>query len=128
MSLVKFTLNRDYVLVTRDGPSFRFVKGKTTNIPMKYVKDVIAIGAEAVDEDQAVADQAHADAAREAASDIERVAKIKEVILRMTERNNSGDFTAGGRPNKKRVETLVGYQVSEEEIAQAFAEAKAGLQ
>ena len=128
MSLVKFKLNRDYVLVTREGPSFRFVKGQTTNIPLKYVKDVIAIGAEAVDEDQAVADQARADTAREAASDVERIARIKEVIIRMTERNNSGDFTAGGRPNKKRVETLVGSQVSEDEIAVAFAEAKAGLQ
>jgi hypothetical protein len=128
MSLVKLTLNRDHVHVTREGPSFGFVKDKPTAVPTRYLAELMAIGAVAVEEDAAAGAQALEDIAREKAADADRLAKIKEVIVRMAERNHSGDFTAGGKPSKKRVETLVGSEVSDAEIAVAFAAAKAGIQ
>lgn len=126
---MKFKLNRNYVHVTKDGPSFRFEKdGEATYVPARYAAEIIGIGGIPSEEDAAEAAAAKSAADKEVAADVARVAKVKEVIKAMHARNQAGDFTAGGKPNPKKVAALVGGEVSQEEIDVAFAEAKAELQ
>lgn len=125
MRLMKFKLNRDFVLVTKEGPSFRFVKGQVTNVPPRYAADVLAIGGEPIEgEDANLAAEVRAEIEREKASDAERLERLRAAIGRLVERNQSGDFTAGGKPNKKKVEALIGGPVSDEEIAVVFEQVK----
>lgn len=120
-----FTLNRNHVHVTREGPSFRFVKGgPPTQIPRRYAAEVIALGAEPAPEDAEEATEAKRQADAELAADRERLEKVKSTIRALIERNQSGDFTAGGRPNGKKVSALVGDKVTDAEIDAAFAEVK----
>lgn len=125
MSHLKFKLNRDFVLVTEEGPSFRFKKGEPVLIPKRYVSKVVEIGAEAVDSDASDADaEVRAEMEREAAADAQRLDRLRDVLGKMIERNNSGDFTAGGKPNKKKVELMFGGEVSDKEVAAVFEQMK----
>ena len=120
MRLLKFKLNRDHVLCTLEGPSFRFKKGEVTLLPPRYAPAAISIGAEAVDGDEAVNDEIKAEMAREQAATGERLERLRACVQRLVDRNQSGDFTAGGKPNKKKVENLLGGPVGDEELAQVF--------
>lgn len=125
MRLMKFKLNRNHVLTTKEGPSFRFIKGEVTLVPPRYAADVLAIGGEPIEgEDATLAAEVQAEINREKAADVERLERLRAAVGRMVERNQSGDFTAGGKPNKKKVEALVGGPVSEEEIAIVFEQVK----
>ncbi len=123
-----FTLNRDYVHVTKDGPSFGFRKGVPLNVPAEYAADVIALGAEASVADADEAKEVLANVAKEQAYDRARIEKIKAAVETMVKRNRSGDFSGGGKPSKNKVEALAGVGgVSEKEIATAFAEVQEAI-
>jgi hypothetical protein len=126
---MKFTLNRNHVHVTKDGPSYGFKKGIPLFVPNKYASEVIAIGAEAVEEDEVEAAELRAQVAREQASDRARVDAIKGAVRKLVGRNASGDFTAGGIPKKRPLEAIAGIgDIAQAEIHTAFAEVKQELQ
>lgn len=125
---MKFTLNRDFVLVTKEGPSYGFRKGAPVHVQQRHAHLAISIGAEPDADSVERAAEIKADIERDAAADRVRVDKIKAAIQKMVERNSAGDFTAGGKPNRRRVENLVGDQVSDNEVALAFQEVKHAAQ
>ncbi len=45
---------------------------------------------------------------------------IQNAIKTMLERNDEGDFTAGGLPNRKKLSALVGLNVSAEDLTIAW--------
>ena len=45
---------------------------------------------------------------------------IQNAIKTMLERNDEGDFTAGGLPNRKKLSALVGMNVSAEDLTIAW--------
>lgn len=45
---------------------------------------------------------------------------IKNAIKTMLERNDEGDFTAGGLPNRKKLSALVGMNVTAEDVTTAW--------
>jgi hypothetical protein len=126
---MKFKLNRDYVHVTKEGPSFRFRKnGPPTLVPQRYVSEILAIGGEPIDNDKESAAEVIKAVEESAKAVVDRKAKIVEVVRTLSERNISGDFTAGGKPRKARVEALVGSEVTVDEINEAFNQVHAERQ
>lgn len=117
---MKMTLNRNYVLPTPAGLHFRFVKGEATEIPAKFVQLALNIGAEAVAEARAEADAIQAETDKEVLEEARRAQKLRKAIEEMVDRNHSGDFTAGGRPNLKRLSALVGFDPDRDEVEKVF--------
>lgn len=109
-----FTLHRNYILNTTKGHSIRFTKGKPVNVPPICIEDVVAIGAQAVNaedgdilgEEEKVQPSMTAD---------ERKAKVFEAFGIMKTRNERGDFTASGLPNNKRMPSLLGFEITNQE-------------
>lgn len=126
MPLLK--LNRDYVMCTPSGLSFGFTKGVPLNVPTKWVGNAMMIGAEPCD-DEAVFESAEVKAARdaEAAQAAKRASDIEQAVRLLVERNMAGDFTAGGKPNMKAVESLVGYDCTRDEVDHIFIKVRADM-
>ncbi len=121
-------LNRDHVLVTNSGLSFGFKKGVPLFVPRQYVDIATMLGAEPCDEDTAVeaaAQREQRDA--EAAKAARRGSDIEAAIKMLVDRNMPSDFTAGGKPNMKAVESIVGYDCSRDEVDHVFSKVKAEL-
>ena len=119
-----FTLNRDYVLVTLAGRSYGFTKGVPLEVPAQFAAQAVAIGAEPAPENAVEVAQIKA-ASDAAQKDLQsRGSRIEAAIRIFIERNMPGDFTAGGRPNLKKLATEVGFEVEREEMEEAFASVK----
>lgn len=119
-----FTLNRDFVLVTLAGRSYGFKKGVPLEIPAAFAAQAVAIGAEPAPENAAEVAQIKASADAAQAELQGRGAKIEAAIRIFIERNMPGDFTAGGRPNLKKLAAEVGFEVERDEMEEAFASVK----
>lgn len=121
---MQFTLNRNYTLKTGTGYIVDFVKNEPTFVPQDMHKAALAIGAEAVG---AKLDVLEDDPATKLAPQgAEREAAIVTAIQMMVEENTAGDFTANGRPNIKRIEALVDFDIDSEERDAVWAKIKAG--
>lgn len=122
-----FTLHRDYILRTNKGHSIEFRKGEKAWVPPMCVPDVVAIGAVSeVKEDGDIlpADQAPV----RFIEGSEREAVIHAAFEKLIARNERGDFTASGLPHVKKVEDIVGFEVTNKErdaAWMAFTAAKA---
>jgi hypothetical protein len=122
---MKLVLNRDYVMVTNSGRSYEFKKGVPTHVPAMFAQAAINIGAEAVSEDKDEANQLMLDADLEEKARLQREPKLREILVSMIERNESGDFTAGGKPNTGKVQKRFGEPVDRAEVEALFAQVQA---
>jgi hypothetical protein len=123
---MKFKLNRNYVLTTDSGLSFHFEKDKEVHIPPKFAQLAINIGAEPVEaKDKAEAERIQRETDAETAAATERDRKLVDAVNLIIERNDSGDFTAGGRPNMKTISRLVGFAVEKDELDRVFDKIRA---
>lgn len=116
------TLNRDYVLVTNAGLHIGFKKGNPTHVPQRFVQLALNMGAEPVEGSKVEADQIQNDSDKEVLEEARRAQKLREAIDQLIERNHSGDFTAGGRPNMKKLSAIVGFDADRDEVEKVFDE------
>lgn len=121
-------LNRDHVLVTDSGISIGFKKGEPVPVPVRFMSAAIMIGAEACD-DQAAAkmESIKADRDEATAEAADRLKKVEAGVIALVERNMPGDFTAGGKPNMKQLEKLIGFDATRDEVDHIFLKVKADL-
>ncbi len=104
-----FTLHRSYTLRTTKGHSISFIKGEPTWVPPTCVPDAVAIGAVS-DEHVDVIEKDEKPAVY--FDPMEREKKLLEAFDAMVARNDRDDYTAAGLPHCKRLERLVGFEVS----------------
>lgn len=121
-------LNREHVLVSKSGLSIQFLKNTPTHVPPRVIREAIALGAEAAEEDKSVVTKAMAelDAAKDEAA--ARAPTIEAAVRKLLERNQRGDFTAGGRPNMNVLFRETGLQVAPEELEPIWVKVKAEIQ
>lgn len=123
----KMVLNRNYTLNTTLGHCVRFKKGVPTDVPKVIVQQALSVGAEAVDE--AAQKEVDIEASKDdpkARSAVptgdERKGKIKEVLEQIASRNQSGDFTAGGKPKLEAINAELDFKVTTEERDELWTE------
>lgn len=108
-----FTLHRNYVLRTTKGHTITFRKGEPTSVPPVIVSDAVAIGAIAVDGDvNVLGDEA---VPTPSMTPDERKAKVFEAFGKMKIRNERNDFTASGVPDARRLQPLLGFEITSKE-------------
>ncbi len=111
------TLNRDYQLVSLCGRATFFKEGVPAFVVPHMVKEAIALGAVAApDEDKALVAATMAEIEKETDDNASRAPKIAAAIKTLVERNQRGDFTAGGRPNLNVLAKLTGFLVTAQEL------------
>lgn len=123
----QFTLNRNLTLHSVLGHSIRFVKGEPTHVPAPLIPEVVALGAQAVDNEPGIEAPAEKPAAP-VLDENDRGQAILAAIELIIERNNRLDFTAGGAPTAKAVEKITGFDVYTREVnsaLQAYRDKKA---
>lgn len=117
---MKFVLNRDFVLTTLDGLSYGFEKGKPVFVAPKHAALAVAIGAEPLPEDAADAEAATVEVKAAQAAEAARPQKILDEVRAIVKRNNPDEFTAGGRPNLRKLGRTLGFEVTAEELDKAW--------
>lgn len=108
----EFTLHRNYVLRTTKGHAISFKKGTPTYVPPICVEDAVAIGARPVAEEIDILPDDSPDVVLTAQ---ERMDKIAEAIQTMVARNERNDFTGSGLPDIRRMNAIVGFDVTKPE-------------
>lgn len=111
----KYTLNRDFTLVSLMGHAITFVKGVPTNVPPMCEKEVIAIGGECVEGEGVDPIGPDVQPAREL-DQIERDDELTAAFKLLIEKNDSKDFTGAGTPNVKAVEKIIDFHTDRNEI------------
>lgn len=113
---MKMQMHREFSFVAKSGLSWNFVPGVTIEIPQRHVMEAMQHGAFAVADSEAAGQAAQAELVAQRAALDERVPKIQAAIAKLIERNQRGDFTAGGRPNLNVLFRETGFQVTSEEL------------
>jgi hypothetical protein len=107
----KLVLQRNFILRTTKGYSFQFVKGVPLNVPNICVPDAVAIGAVPVEGE--TADVLPPDPLPPVMlPPEEREAKMFDAFKQLIERNDRGDFTASNQPHCKKIQSIVGFEVT----------------
>ena len=120
-------LGRDHVMVTPSGISIGFLAETPTHVPNRFVREAIAIGAVAVDNQERVdAVKAEMEAQRAAAEG--RSKRIEDGVRAMIERNQRGDFTGAGRPNLRILNRMTDLEITAEELEPIYEKIKLELQ
>lgn len=109
----KFTLHRNFVLRTTKGHIISFKKGQPTNVPPVCVEAAVAIGAQPVDVQDG--DVLGEEEVKPSMTPGERKAKVFEAFCVMKTRNERNDFTASGIPDARRLQPLLGFEVTSRE-------------
>ena len=122
------TLNRDHVHVSKIGTSIEFKADKPTHVPPKLVPEIIGLGGQVAEKDQAAVD-----AEMKVVKELElaaagRAPAIEAAIRKLVERNKRGDFTAGGTPNLNVLSKVSGLEVTQEELDPIWRAVKETLQ
>jgi hypothetical protein len=120
-------LNRNYTLRSLAGRSFEFRKDIPIDVPEVCYREAIAVGATPADgSDPNVLEDEITD--RVPRDPVVRRNAIMAAILKIVDKNDREDFTAGAVPHKNAVTKLVGYSVEKDEIQaiwQAYCEDQA---
>lgn len=117
-----FTLHRNYVLRTTKGHTVSFVKGEKAWVPPECVPDAVAIGAVSDAGVDVIGEEAQPVVAM---TDGDRKAKLFAAFDTMLARNQRGDFGANGLPTNRKLEDLVGFDVTNRERDAAWQEFRA---
>jgi len=115
---MKMLMNRtdEFVFVSKIGLSFRFAPGVAVEVPSKLVAAVIAVGGKVVDEGDAAVRVVLEDIKQKAIDENDRGPAIEDAVRKMALRNQPGDFTAGGKPNKNTLAKETKLSVGDEEL------------
>jgi len=113
---MKMQMSLKKSFVAKSGHSWNFAPGVTIDIPQRFVLEAMQHGAFAVETDTEAGKEQMAEIDAEKLKLGERAPKITEAIKKMVERNQRGDFTAGGRPNLNVLFRETGFQVTSEEL------------
>lgn len=122
-----FKLHRDHTLRTTKGYTITFVEGEPTSVPNMIVPDVVAIGGVLVEGEDAKA----ADVLPPKKEDTppltqeERREKIVESMRVLMERNDRGDFTGSGLPDRRKLNAMCGFDVTSRERDECWMGIKA---
>lgn len=115
--MAEFVLNRDYRLISGTGHTIQFIKGEPTFVPQSCVREVIALGAESVDEIDKTEEVLGKQVTQEPEMSAEdRIELIKAAFPELEARNRRDDFTAGGQPTVKALKGVVGFTPEKREI------------
>jgi hypothetical protein len=124
---MQMQLNRDHVHVSKRGISIRFAKDVPTFVPPYLVTEVVGLGGTVSETDQSTVD-AEMKVVKQAETDAEgRSPAIEAAIRTMIERNQRGDFTAGGKPNLNVLSKMVGYTVNADELDAPWRKVRAEI-
>lgn len=114
---MKFTMNRNFTLVSTAGHSIKFVKGEAVYVPKECRREAIGAGATA---DAEVAMEDKQPPALDLSED-DRAEMLKMALIDMKARNDRDDFTAAGSPKVKSVEKMTGFETSAAEIGELWS-------
>jgi hypothetical protein len=107
-----FTLRRNHVLSTTKGHSVNFVKGERTWVPVGIVAEAMGIGAIPENEiDVLPADKPE----QKALAADEREKMVFAVFEKLLLRAGRNDFMASGQPHPKRLEEMLGFELTVKE-------------
>ena len=125
---MKMTLNRDHVHYSTVGLSVKFKKDVPTWVAPRLIREIMALGGVAVEEDKALeaAEMAQINQAQTDADS--RAPAIEAGIRKLVARNQRGDFTAGGRPNLRVMFTVTGLDISQAELDPVWDRVKKELE
>ncbi len=113
---LKSPTNEPISFGTSNGSGHSMVLGpEGAEVPKMFIQSAFAAGA--VPEDADTDEFVSAPKATFEKTDQEL---IQNAIKTMLERNDEGDFTAGGLPNRKKLSALVGMNVSAEDLTIAW--------
>ena len=110
-----FTLNRNYVLRSLSGRSYEFRKGEPLNIPEQAVREAVAVGATPSDgsDPNVLVDEKVDKTPQDPTT---RRNDIMAAMLKLINKSDRTDFTAGGTPHPDAITKIVGYGVQGSEI------------
>lgn len=109
-----FTLNRNFTLSTTKGHSVNFKKGEKTWVPNAIIQDALSIGA--LPEDPKVADSIIKDTPEKLTVDAgKRRDMVFDAFEKILLRNGRGDFMANGQPHPRKMEEILGFEMSQKE-------------
>lgn len=114
-----FTLHRNFILRTTKGHTIAFKKGERVWVPPLCVPDAVAIGAVPEEEIDVIGEDPKPVVQL---TPEDRQAKLFEAFDILLARNERGDFTASGLPHTKKLEQIVGFEVSNRERDTAWQE------
>lgn len=109
-----FKLHRTYALSTTKGHSVNFKKGERTWVPQALIQDALGIGA--VPEDEKILEEVVPETPQKIAIDAEkRKQLVFEAFEKLLLRAARGDFQASGMPHPKKLEEILGFDMSQKE-------------
>jgi len=112
----KMKMARDFTLITRRGYIVEFKKDEPVSVPGLAVEEAIEKGAGFCEEDEGFFPQEELTPEQKEVYGPERDRMLKEVCLKIRERNNPDEFTATGVPRQQVVIEEIGFQVDRKEI------------
>lgn len=111
---MKFVFPRDRTIASVFGHTIHFIKDEPTHVPPEMYKEVLAAGGmpeKGVDlEPPKPTTQKF-----EPADPVEREKAIFEAFTKLVERGQREDFTAGGQPHGKALQTALGWSLNNKE-------------
>ena len=110
---MKFVMQRNRTVSSVLGHSVEFKKGEPTHVPPELYAEVMAVGA--IPEEELDLDPKSADKTTEPNDPIEREAMLFMAFDTIALRGKREDFTAGGQPHPKALESELGWKVSNKE-------------
>lgn len=112
-----YVANRDVVIETNKGYSFRFKKDVPLYVPPLVREEVLQYGILPVDGELPIVEEVEKPAEPMGA---ERNALILEGVSRIIRRREPKDFTAGGVPREDVFEREMGFNAARRELNAAF--------
>ena len=120
-----YVANRDVIVPTDYGHMLSFKKGKAVYVPPLVREEVLKYGVLPVEGEIPVPEEV--EQPPEPIGE-ERNRRIREAIKIVVERNDSGDFTAGGVPKEAVIIKEAGFRVARREINAQYLEMNAQAQ
>lgn len=118
----EFVLNRNHAINSLTGRSVNFVKGVPTYVVPEMVKEVLAIGAEPVDDMDKTSELLGDETASSESvlTPAERSELMSLAFKELEAQNNREDFTGSGAPHVKAVERIAGFTPDKRERDDAW--------